>query len=372
MIRRRQHTVGIFGWVALTTVLVVAGCSESDDGGGGTPRPTNPPVSTSTAASTNTPRPTATATPTVAPADIAGDYAAIIDLDDGEQAYLNLAVASDGQASGTLEITGGTATSVRTNHALVAQTVAVSVGLVSLSGSINASTRSFYFAGTIAGPDGPIPFDISGTLPDSSGSSGSVALTVDGETYGSSIARGTGPTPLPTSAGATPTPSNGCTGGGGDATFSNVAGVNANQPLDALHLDEAEGNHSAIPAASYFALGGKGGNCPIPVNGVARLVSFSLSKGTDFVAGDSLPLGPIVIGQPIAKVDYSEASVGPTLQSWTAQSGTITVESVVGDSYRVRISDAQMVPGPPFIYGPPPLGTFTLNYTLTIDAIVRN
>lgn len=381
MTRSGRARMGTCGWVVLTAVLfALGGCSESDDGsGGGTPQPTSPPASTSTPALNDTPQSTptgdaatATPTPTVAPVDIAGTYSATIDLDDGQEAHLNLSIASDGQAVGTLEIIGASAAVLRTSHAAVAQTVAVSVGLVSVSGSVDAGSGSFHFSGTITTPTGPIPFDISGTLPRSAGESGSVALVVDGESYTSFISRSVGPTPLPTQPGATPTPSDGCGGGSGDVTFSNVAGVNANQPLDTLHLAEAEGTHSIISIVPLFVFGGKGAGCPVPVNGVARLIGFSLTRNTDYVAGDSLTLGPVVVGQPSATVSYSEATGAASLQTWTAQSGTLTIESVVGDRFSISITDAQMVPGAPFPFGPPATGTFTLDATLTIDAVTRN
>jgi hypothetical protein len=371
------------GACLMALLLVMAGCGDDADGGG-TQAPTNPPAATNTQARTNTPRPTstqpptatgrvasATPTPTETPAaSFAGTYSSTVALDDQQEAHLNLTVDESNQATGTLEVVETSASLLQTRAAVVAQGISISAGLVSLSGSVNPGSGSFHFAGNIMAPGRTIPFDISGTLPGSPSGSGGLTLTVDGRTYTSTIARGAGPTPLPTQPGPTPTPADGCVGGGGQVTFSNVSGANTNQPLDSLDLAEAQGNISSV-GGFLFTIGGSGANCPIPPFGVVRLIRFALSQSTSFVAGSTYQLGPLVVGQPIATFEYSEATAGPTLQNWKAESGTMTIESIEGDRVQVRFNNAAMVPGAPFLFGPPPLGTFTINATLTIDPVTR-
>ena len=107
----------------------------------------------------------------------------------------------------TAVLVASAAALVRQQFGTLSANVSVSAGLVSLAGSIDPTTGTFHFGGQIAGPEGPIPFDLSGALPSSPGGSGSVTLMLAGQTYTSTIGAGVGPTPLPTSAGEpTPTP----------------------------------------------------------------------------------------------------------------------------------------------------------------------
>jgi Tol biopolymer transport system component len=211
----RRGRAWSLGRVAVATVLLFAMSGCGDDGeSGSTPKPTNPPVSTSTPRPTDTPQTnnteqptatnavqTATPTPTETPISIAGDYSSTVLLDGGDVAHVNLTVESDGQTNGTFEIVGSAAATLRTRRALVTQTTQVSAGFVNLAGLVDPGTGAFHFSGNI----GAIPFDLSGTIPASPDGTGSLTLIFDGQTYTSTISRGTGPTPLPTQ-GENPTP----------------------------------------------------------------------------------------------------------------------------------------------------------------------
>jgi hypothetical protein len=56
---------------------------------------------------------------------------------------------------------------------------------------------------------------------------------------------------------------------------------------------------------------------------------------------------------------------------WTATSGTMTIDAVNGNQVTMHVH-AEMVPGPPWVIGPPPMGTFTLDVTVTVDNVTRN
>ena len=224
--------------IAVACLLAVSGCGGDDDGGGPTPVPTAPkasPTRASTAPPTGTSTavvavPTATASPTrtTSAAEFAGEYSSTIALEGAEEAHLDLTVGADASATGTLEIVEVSAAVLRYPNAAVASGISVSVGFVSLSGSIDPAAGTFHFSGNIDGPEGPIPFDLSGTLPSSPEGSGSVALVVAGQSYSSTIGAGTGPTPLPTSS-AEPTPTavaGGCGHGVFSTSFSAVADSN--------------------------------------------------------------------------------------------------------------------------------------------------
>lgn len=105
---------------------------------------------------------------------------------------------------------------------------------------------------------------------------------------------------------------------------------------------------------------------------MVRLIDWSILNGGAFVAGTTFEVGGGPLNTPWTMVNYREATAAPSQQIWEAASGTITIESIEGTTYRIRIADAHMVPGAPFIFGPPPLGTFTLNATVTIDTVTSN
>ena len=205
MIRCRGVEMGSVRLMVLAAALlaVLSGCGDDDNRPPGTPGPTSSPAKTASVQPTATLPPSGaspTPTPTEAVSDIAGDYSSTVPLGGGQEAHVNLAVQSDGQATGTLEIVETSAAARRFSRALVVQAVSVSAGLVTLSGSVDPANGAFHFSGTFAGPTGAVPFDLSGTVPTSSGGS-DLTLVLNGQSYPSILLRGAGPTPLPTPAG---------------------------------------------------------------------------------------------------------------------------------------------------------------------------
>src|SRR5207237_6104953 len=98
-----------------------------------------------------------------------------------------------------------------------------------ISGTVDPETGAFHFAGNISIAGTSTSFDLSGNVPLSAGATGSVSVSVNGQTFTGTIGSGVGPTPLPTqSGGPTATPGSGssCANGVLSSTITNVVGSN--------------------------------------------------------------------------------------------------------------------------------------------------
>ncbi len=92
-----------------------------------------------------------------------GEYSARIDVGDGEKARLLIEAAADGTAEATLMV-GPTPAA--------GGALRVEIPLLHLTGTIDLDSGAFHFAGTADGVEGPVPVDVSGTLPDNPRGSG--------------------------------------------------------------------------------------------------------------------------------------------------------------------------------------------------------
>ena len=72
-----------------------------------------------------------------------GQYTARIDVGDGEAATIQLQIAPDGAATGTLRVASGAA--------VARAALRIDVPLLSLSGSVDLDTGSFHLTGTVTG-----------------------------------------------------------------------------------------------------------------------------------------------------------------------------------------------------------------------------
>lgn len=374
MIRCRTMTS-----IAIACLLAASGCGGDDDGGSTTPVPTVPkasPTRTSPAAPTRTsttavslPTATASPTPTEGTSELAGDYSSTIALEGTQEAHLDLAVAADSSASGTLEIVEVSATVLRHRSASVTSSLSISLGFVSLSGSIDPSSGTFHFAGNIDGPEGAIPFDLSGTLPSSPEGSGSVTLAVAGQSYSSTISAGAGPTPLPTSS-APPTPTavaGGCGHGVFGANFSNVVDSNM---VD--RSQQAIGNVTAI--SSGDGIGGfiwviSAAQCGLVLGDVSHNVIIQGSGLTTPIQAGTYALGTAT--PPFVGVTYSEtlynplAPAGNYQHAWGSTGGTLTLTDAGGGAFTVHIA----APMGEHVLLHSGTGTFDLDVSGTIDQV---
>lgn len=365
--------------VAMACLLAVAGCSDDDIGSSG-PTPTTGTQATATrtrttapagtaTASANTPTPSASPTPTEGTSARAGAYSSTIDLGGNQEAHLNLTVAEDDSATGTLELVETTAGLVRHSLGSVTSNLSISTGLVSLSGSIDPADGTFHFSGNVTGPEGPIPFDLSGTLPSSPSGSGSVTLTVAGQSYTSAIAAGAGPTPLPTSAGGpTPTPvAGGCDHGVFTASFSNVSNSNllATGP-------ETIGKSNAVDAADglgTYVWAITGGQCDLELGDVAHgIVIQGVGLSTRIAAGTYTlnSATPPFLGISYSEILYNPLSpAGNFLHAWASTGGTLTITDIGGGAFHFH-GTAPMAENP-LLHGG--TGTFDLEIDGTIDQV---
>jgi hypothetical protein len=297
-----------------------------------------------------------------------GEYTARIDVGDGETATISLEVAPDGTATALLRV-APTADVLR-------PALRIDLPLLSLGGTVDLDSGEFHFSGTVSGPDGDIPIDLSGTLPEHAGGSGTVTLQAGTESYSGPIAAGNGrPTPTRTPVGSTPTPTPtsgtlpteepGCEGGVLSVVVTDVSGTNSNFQLSGpLEL----GPIRAILAETAF--GGGTAPCHPMIGDIIQRFEFAV-----ILLSGSPQIGvPYELGLRAAAFDYIETPVTNPLatRGWSAESGTLIIDSIDGMIARFRIIDAHMVPEPSFSAQTPATGTFTINGTGVATRLMRS
>ncbi len=364
-------------------VCGMTGCGDSDSlnhpptGGGNTPKATNTTaVALATATRTLTHAAvagTATPTPTVTPPSVSGNYTSAITLAGGRSANLNLVVQASGAATGSLEIVG-LAASALTRSALgslyARAAVNVSLGFVSISGTIDPATGAFHFSGNISIGGQSTAFDLSGSVPLTPGGSGSVTAVINGDTFTSTIGVGAGPTPLPTQAGApTNTPAaSGCDHGVFDITVSNPVASNVSTSTVTLGKGNALDTPDSTPGRFVWVI--TGNLCETPLGTLLRsLVIRGLGVTSEIVPG-SYPIG--VGSNGIFAIAFSESPqvANPAdrfLHMWDATGGTLVIEDAGGGALHLRVSGAPMAPST-LIQGAE--GTFTLDIDGTITSVM--
>jgi hypothetical protein len=325
--------------------------------------------------------------------DYIGSYFGSVNLDDGQTATMNLTTAADGTAEGTVRISDGASGLAAGLAALFQGSGANVLYTFDITGTVNLDTGAYSLSGSfVDATQQTIPVEASGTLPLQAGATGTFTFTLDSVSFEGTIASGSGATPTPTrtapvptpTATATPTqsgptptsppiptPAPGCGGAYGQLTFSNVsADANPNQPLTSLEVTKGSANVVVVSTLNYTTLGGTSALCPVPDFGTSRVIDWTVFKnGYPLVAGDVFRLnespGPLF---PKTFLNYREATAKPSLQTWSATSGTLTVESVTDRQITVRVN-AEMAPGMQYPLGPPhAMGTFTLNARVIHDA----
>jgi hypothetical protein len=300
-----------------------------------------------------------------------GEYTARIDVGDGETATISLDVAPDGTATALLRV-APTADVLR-------PALRIDLPLLSLGGTVDLDSGEFHFSGTVSGPDGDIPIDISGTLPDRPGGTGTVTLQAGAESYSGPIAAGDGrPTPTRTPVGSTPTPTAtgtpgmlpteepGCEGGVVSVTVSDVNGTNSLIPLGGpLELGPLR---TTLSGQSF---GGGTAPCHPMVGDILQRFQFAVIQISSTIeVGTPYELG---LGLLAGAFDYLEGPVTNPLatRGWSAESGTLIIDSIEGMVARFRIIDAHMVPEPSFSAQTPATGTFTINGSGVATRLMR-
>lgn len=294
-----------------------------------------------------------------------GQYTARIDVGDGETALIRLQVSLDGAATGTL--------SVAPAAALGRPALRLDIPLLNLVGTVDLDSGAFHLTGTVAGPDGDVPVDVSGTLPERPGLDGTLALQIGAESFSGPIAAGSGnptptatvtrppvtPTPTPTSIpnNNLPTPPGStCLRGSISVDFSNLSGTNSYVDLNQdLGLEKGSLVYVAQPGFSSF--GGEFVPCSLNLGDIVRRVQLVVLNAQ---FGVPMPLG-LGLGAPA--FDYLETPSSNPLgtRGWSANGGSVIVDAIEGNVARFRIVDAVMVPEPSFSFQTPATGTFIIN-----------
>lgn len=306
---------------------------------------------------------------------LVGSYSGSVQLDGSQHGELTLAATVSGQISGTLTIRAGLS---RFLPALTLPTAALA-----LSGTYNVANGTFTVTGQFLDTQGAShTIDIGGALPGSSNTS-PFTLQVDGQTYIGNLSRDSSVAPTPTAT-ATPTQGSiaptpparppvpaGCTKSGGytRVVFSEASGTNSlvsfGQPLD---LFKVTGTIVAITRG----IGGASVTCPTTLT--APIVTLEFNVGgfpQDLAVGNTYPLhnGP-VIELPlikIAQVDYAEVLATDPFNrhAWRSESGSLTIDSIDGDTVTLHIDALMVAPLPPAT------GTFRMQVYTIVDKVLR-
>ena len=297
-----------------------------------------------------------------------GQFTSRIDVGDGETALIRLQVSPDGSATGTLSV-GPTASQGRA-------ALRLDIPLLNLVGTVDLDSGAYHLTGTVAGPAGNVPVDLTGILPERPGLSGTLDLEIGAESFGGSIVAGSGnPTPTatatPPAATASPTPTSTripdnnvptppgstCLRGSISVDFSNVSGTNSYVDLGSdLGLEKGSVAYVSLPGgASSF--GGEFVPCSLNFGDVVRRVQLAV---LNVRFGEPMPLG-LGLGAP--SFDYIETPSSNPLgtRGWSANGGSVIVDEIQGNQVRFRIVDAVMVPEPSFSFQTPATGTFIIN-----------
>lgn len=293
-----------------------------------------------------------------------GQYAARVDVGDGNTAIIHMQVAPDGSATATLMVGPTKGAALR-----------LQIPLLNLTGSVDLDTGAFHFAGTAQGENGDIPVDIAGTIPDRLGLSGTLDLEIGSESFSGQVVAGDGqpiPTRTPTRTSTvqamTPTPTftampadyptppgDGCLMGTWSLTFRNPSGTNSYVDLGA-GLGLGKGGFTNIPNTVF---GGNAAPCSLSFGDVVRRVQLAY-VGAGAVQGAALPLGR---ERGRVTFDYIETpSTNPLgTRGWRADSGTLVIDQLEGNTVRIHIVDAVMSPEPSFSFQTPATGTMVIN-----------
>lgn len=294
----------------------------------------------------------------------AGQYTARVDVGDGETALVRLQASADGTATGTL--------SVGAANGLGRAALRLQIPLLNLVGTVDLDSGAFHLSGTVAGPDGEVPVDVSGTLPERPGLQGTLDLQIGDESFSGPIGAGDASTPTPTATRppVTPTPTptsivdprvptppgSTCLRGSISLAFSDVEGTNSYVDLGP-DLGLEKGSLVYVSQPGFSSYGGEFVPCSVEFGDLLRRVQLVVVNAQ---FGVPMPLG-LGLGAPA--FDYLETPTTNPLgtRGWSANGGTVIIDAIAGNVASFRVIDAVMVPEPSFSFQTPAAGTFILN-----------
>lgn len=290
-----------------------------------------------------------------------GQYTARLDVGDGETATVKLQVGSDGAATGTLSVAAGAARGAA---------LMVEIPLLNLTGSVDLDSGAFNLTGTVAGPNGDVPVDVSGTLPERPGLAGTLQLDIGPQSFSGPIRAGSGeptPTATPTRPAVTPTPTatavpasfptppgDTCERGAISLVFRNPSGTNSYVDLG-TGLALRKGSFTLVAGAAF---GGGGVPCSLNAGDILRRVQLTYLGAV--ASGQSIPLGR---GRGQAAFDYLETPTSNPLgtRGWRSDSGALVIDHLDATTVRFHISGALMSPEPSFSFQQPATGTMVID-----------
>ncbi|MEO0854175.1 MAG: hypothetical protein AAFY15_11845, partial [Cyanobacteria bacterium J06648_11] len=277
-------------------------------------------------------------------------FRSTVNLADGETGTLEVNVAADGAATGTLAIDDP--------DALVAAVSAIAIASPVVSGTVDLDTGAISLTGSYERDGQTIPISISGFLPGST-SGNSLSMVLGDETFGGSwsVASLPGQNPIPDpdpsgmpSPGPNPsgmpvpapsTPPAGASSGTGELNFSSIAGAN---------LDTAILNSSGFQTTAVRVADNGFETVTVSIAGLSTSNFAPRIGNVTIIAPNQVTPGTFAIAPPSNDFESTRSQIvfdegtPPVAKRYTGQTGTVTVNSIDNDSVSITITDVAMQP----------------------------
>lgn len=282
-----------------------------------------------------------------------GAYLGANNLDPGQTAVLDLDVATNGQATGFLNV----------RDTVAAQTIDINPADYPISGSVNLTTGTFNLTGSFPGLGA---FTILGTLPVGN-NLGTYVLTVNGRTFNGNIQNANLGVPNPPGGG----------GGGGNQRL-----ILGGEVLDFTFTPDGSYNGVEPPVDATSLIGG----AVVTGSATQNLVTISLSEiegsavrglvfgivtqdGEALVVGETYPL--VATNTETGSVLSLSESVGTTVtEAWVATTGTsagsVTLVALDDNGVEVDFNFTNVIPNSA-VANNTAAGTFDISGTVVAD-----
>lgn len=294
-------------------------------------------------------------------------YRSTVNLSDGETGDIEVSVADDGTANGTLIIDDP--------DAVVAAVSAIAIASPIVSGTVNLETGEISLTGSYERDGETIPITISGFLPGST-SGNSLTVQLGEETFSGTWEPGAFPTPAPSttpdpnvtpSPSITPNPPGGASGGTGELTFANVSGAN---------LDTATLNSSGFQTTATRVSDNGFEIVTVSIAGLSTSNFAPRIGNVTIIAPNQVAPGAFAIAPPSNDFQSTRSQIvfdegtPPVAKRYTGQTGTVTVNSIDGNSVSITIDNVAMQPDTTIDGFDGAEGTFTLNGSADVEGFV--
>lgn len=296
-----------------------------------------------------------------------------LNLANDETGALEVTVADDGTADGTLTIDDP--------NAVAAAVSAIAIASPIVSGTVDLDTGAISLTGSYERDGATIPISISGFLPGST-SGNALSLELGEEVFSGSWAVTSLPGPVPSvSPSSTPSPGpspsgspvpspsasplpGGSSSGTGELSFSSIAQAN----LDTATLSSAGPQTAAVRVSDNGFE-----TVTVSISGLSTS-NFAPRIGTvTVIAPTQVQPGTYAIAPPSDETQTTRSQLifdegtPPIAKRYAGQSGTVTVNSIDNASISITINDVAMQPDTTIDGFDGAEGTFTLNGSADVE-----